>query len=371
MTPTFSVTGVLGIGEVAAGDDVAELIAAAVGSDGLRDGDIVAVSSKIVSKAEGRTLEGVDRDAAIDAETQRTITEWTTARGRSRVVETKHGLVMAAAGVDASNVKPGSVLLLPVDPDASARAIRASLRRLTDARVGVIVTDTAGRAWRQGVTDMAIGAAGVQVIDDYRGQTDSYGNELGVTTVAVADEIAAASELVRAKLSGVPVAIVRGLEQHVLPEDDDGPGAAALVRSPSEDRFRLGTPEAMRAAVTSRRTVTSFTSEPVDPEIVDRALAAAQTAPMFDGTPVQFDVIDSAQARAEIAAHFDGPETALVLSAPVVLVPRSDGSPLGVGAAVENLLVTLAADGIGSAWLPPPDVDAPQNGAIVAGHPAA
>lgn len=368
MTTSLSIVGVTGIGDVQAGDDVSELIAMAIGPDGLRDGDIVTIASKIVSKSEGRLLVGVDRDDAIDSEAVRTVTEWSTPRGRTRIVETKHGFVLAAAGVDASNVQPGSVLLLPVDPDASARAIRDGLRQRTGARVGVIVTDTAGRVWREGVLDMAIGAAGVQVLDDYRGQTDPYGNELAVTTVAIADEIAGATELVRSKLSRVPVAIVRGLERHVLP-NEDGPGAAALVRSAQDDRFRLGTSESMRSAVTARRTVTSFTPAPVDTEIVERAIAAAQTAPTFGDNPPRFEVIDTESARAEIAASLADAEADLVLSAPVVLVPQSAGSALTAGAAVENLLIALAADGIGSAWLPPPDAGSVPFGVIVAGHP--
>ncbi|MFW6203379.1 MAG: coenzyme F420-0:L-glutamate ligase, partial [Actinomycetota bacterium] len=254
---SFTVTGVPGLPEIEPGADLAGLIAAA--APDLRDGDVLAVTSKIVSKAEGRVRTGVDRDDAIDAETVRVVSEWTTPRGRTRVAQTRHGFVLAAAGVDASNVAPGTVALLPEDPDGSARRLRRGLRERLGVAVGVVVTDTAGRPWRDGVVDFAVGAAGVVARDDLRGQRDGYGNELGVTVVAQADEIAAATELVRSKLAGVPVAVVRGLDHLVTA--GDGPGAGVLIRTAEEDRFRLGTPEAMRAAVLARRDVRAFTAE--------------------------------------------------------------------------------------------------------------
>ena len=230
-TRSFSVRGVPGIPEVEPGTDLAALIAGTAGD--LRDGDIVVVTSKIVSKAEGRVVRG-DRQDAIDAETVRVVAR----RGDARIVETRQGLVLAAAGVDASNTPPGTVVLLPEDPDGSARRLRKALNDRRGITVGVIITDTLGRAWRIGQTDTAIGAAGVRPAIDYRGTEDSFGNALEVTLDAVADEIAAAGDLVKGKARQVPVAIVRGLADLVTP--DDGPGATALIRPPAEDMFRLG-----------------------------------------------------------------------------------------------------------------------------------
>lgn len=230
-----------GVGEIAPGTDLAAVVA---GATSLRDGDIVVLTSKVVSKAEGRVREG-DRDAAVSAETVRVVA----ARGPLRIVENRLGLVMAAAGVDASNVEPGVVALLPEDPDASARLLRGALRKRTGAVVGVVISDTAGRAWRTGQTDIAIGAAGVLPSESFAGRTDAYGNELAVTEPAVADELAGAAELASGKLGGRPVVVVRGLAHHVLPADDDGPGAVSLQRPRSQDLFNLGVREAVVAAV--------------------------------------------------------------------------------------------------------------------------
>ncbi|NEC39790.1 coenzyme F420-0:L-glutamate ligase, partial [Streptomyces rubrogriseus] len=201
----YRVWALPGLPEVRPGDDLAKLIAAA--EPALADGDVLLVTSKIVSKAEGRVVEAADREAAIDAETVRVVAR----RGPLRIVENRQGLVMAAAGVDASNTPAGTVLLLPEDPDASARGIREGLRDTLGVDVGVIVTDTFGRPWRAGLTDVAIGAAGVRVLDDLRGGTDAYGNPLGATVVATADELAAAGDLVKGKAAGLPVAVLRGL----------------------------------------------------------------------------------------------------------------------------------------------------------------
>jgi coenzyme F420-0:L-glutamate ligase/coenzyme F420-1:gamma-L-glutamate ligase len=383
--PAFVVRGVAGLPEVESGDDLGTLIAGA--APDLRDGDIVVVTSKIVSKAEGRIVRGVDRDEAIDAETARVVSEWTTPRGRTRIVQTHHGFVLAAAGVDASNVETGTVALLPEDPDGSARRLRATLRDRLGVRVGVVITDTAGRPWRDGLVDFAVGAAGVVARDDLRGRTDGYGNELGVTVVAVADELASATELVRTKLSGVPVAVVRGLGHLVTAED--GPGAAVLIRPADEDRFQLGTPEAMRAAVLERRNVTDFSGEPVDRATIRRAVEAALTAPApHGGVPWRFALVEAAATRqrlcdAMLAAWVDDlradglsePEIAertapgrVLRRAPYLIIPclvteggrhyaagRRDTAErrsfdLAVGAGIENLLIALAAEGLGSHW---------------------
>lgn len=232
-----------GLPEVVPGDDLSTLIADLVTANGgLEDGDVVVVTSKVVSKAEGRVRQAADREAAIREETVREVASRTSPTGVLRIVENRLGLVMAAAGVDASNTPEGTVLLLPEDPDASARAIRARLRDRCGVNVGVVVSDTAGRPWREGQTDFAIGAAGILPLTDLRGSLDTHGREIVVTRTAVVDEIAAASELVRGKAAARPVAVVRGLAVHVT--DDDGPGASALVRPAVEDLFRLGSEEA-------------------------------------------------------------------------------------------------------------------------------
>ncbi|MFD7594903.1 coenzyme F420-0:L-glutamate ligase [Kitasatospora sp. NPDC059812] len=379
---SLQILPVEGLPEIDAGTDLAALLAKA---GEYQDGDILIVTSKIVSKAEGRLLHAADREAAIEAETVRVVAR----RGHARIVENRNGFVMAAAGVDASNTAPGTVLLLPEDPDASARALRGRLQQLTGRRLAVVVTDTFGRPWRNGLTDVAIGAAGLSVLEDHRGRTDSHGNELALTVTATADELAAAADLVKGKTSGVPVAVVRGLGHLVTAEDGDG--TRPLVRSAVDDMFRLGTSEALRQAVTLRRTVRSFTDAPVDPGAVRRAVAAAVTAPApHHTTPWRFVLLETAQARtrlldAMLAAwqrdlrELDGWDDARIArrtargdvlrEAPYLVVPClvMDGShhypdqrraaaeremfTVAAGAAVQNLLVALTGEGYGSAWV--------------------
>jgi coenzyme F420-0:L-glutamate ligase/coenzyme F420-1:gamma-L-glutamate ligase len=231
-----------GIPEITPGTDLVEVISGAVGTS-LQDGDILVVTSKIVSKAEGRVIAADDREDAITAETVRVVASRTTATGHTtRIVENRLGIVSAAAGVDASNTPHGTVLLLPADPDASARALATGLRDLLGVQVAVIVSDTLGRAWREGQTDSAIGAAGMHVFEDMRGQTDAEGRPLVVTMPCVADEIAAAADLVKGKASRMPVAVVRGRAD--LVGALDLPGARSIVREPERDMFRLGADEA-------------------------------------------------------------------------------------------------------------------------------
>jgi len=260
-----------GVGEVRRGDDLADhLLEALPGSavstgstdEGrLADGDIVCVTSKVVSKAEGRTVVG-DRASAIVAETRRLVAR----RGPLQVVVNRLGLTMAAAGVDASNVALGTVLLLPEDPDATARALRATIATRAGANVAVLVTDTAGRAWREGQTDLAIGAAGLQVLDDHVGRVDPYGNTLAVTAPAVADEIAGAAELAAGKLGRRPFAVLRGRPDLVLAPGDDGPGAVALLRPEGADLFGLGSREAVLAALAADDAARPAFGSPADAE---------------------------------------------------------------------------------------------------------
>ncbi|MGI9823676.1 coenzyme F420-0:L-glutamate ligase [Agromyces sp. Marseille-Q5079] len=235
----YSVEGIEGLPEIGRGDDLAAIIVAA---SELEDGDILVVTSKVVSKAEGRVVAATDREQAITDETVRVVATREFPGGVTRIVENRQGIIGAAAGVDASNAPDGTVLLLPVDPDASARALATGIRSLTGRSIGVILSDTLGRPWREGQTDIAIGAAGVHVFDDLRGGTDAAGKPLVVTMPCVADEIASAAELVKGKSAGVPVAVVRGLGRYVGALDL--PGARTIQRPSDRDLFRVGADEA-------------------------------------------------------------------------------------------------------------------------------
>lgn len=258
----LTILGVRGLPDIRPGDDLAALIAA---NAAIRDGDVLVVTSKVVSKAEGRLVaspaEPEQRDVLrrrlIDEQTVRLVAQM----GRTKIVENRLGIVAAAAGIDASNVRVDEIALLPENPDASAEAlVHAFAAR--GVRIGVVITDTQGRAWRNGVTDVAIGAAGIAVLDDHRGGVDAFGNQLVVTQVATGDEMAAAADLVKGKLAGIPVAILRGLDAPGLlsPADEARPaadhrelpppgtrpdplrnGGRALIRPAQEDLFRLGT----------------------------------------------------------------------------------------------------------------------------------
>ncbi len=231
-----------GIGEIVAGDDLARIVGDAIAPHAPTEGDVVVVTSKVVSKAEGRMRQAVDREQAITDETVRVVASRAHPGGVTRIVQDRNGFVMAAAGVDASNTPEGTILLLPVDPDASALALATALRDRFQVAIGVVVSDTFGRPWRAGQTDVAIGAAGLRVIEPLAGSVDTHGRPLVVSAAAVADEIASTAELVAGKTSGRPVTIVRGLGRHVLGLDQ--PGARALVRDADSDMFRLGSAEA-------------------------------------------------------------------------------------------------------------------------------
>jgi coenzyme F420-0:L-glutamate ligase/coenzyme F420-1:gamma-L-glutamate ligase len=408
--PGFTVTGVTGLPEIATGADLAGLITGAVPT--LADGDIVVVTSKIISKAEGRVIQA-DREQAIDKETVRVVAR----RGPARIVETRQGLVLAAAGVDNSNTLPGTVALLPEDPDCSARRLRQALRERAGIAVGVIITDTMGRPWRVGQTDTAIGAAGFMPLRDHRGEADTFGTPLEVTLAAVADEIAAAADLVKGKTMGIPVAVVRGLADLVT--ESDGPGAQALIRPAAEDMFRYGSADVL----TARRTVREFTDAPVDADAVRRAISAAITAPApHHSTPWRFAVLESVAARTALLDDMlaawitdlqgDGftPEQIArrvrrgepLRRAPLIIVPclvaeaahaypderraaaEREMFVVAMGAAVQNLLVALAVEGLGSCWVSSTmfcrpvaaqALDLPRGwepmGAVGVGHPAA
>jgi coenzyme F420-0:L-glutamate ligase/coenzyme F420-1:gamma-L-glutamate ligase len=239
----FSVYALEGIPEIVAGEDLGEILGNALEAGGhrLHHGDIVVVSSKIVSKAEGRILHAADREQAITDETVRIVATREYPGGVTRIVENRLGIVGAAAGVDASNTPDGTVLLLPVDPDASAERLRLALETRFEVAIGVVITDTLGRAWREGQTDVAIGGSNVVLLEDLRGSTDTQGRRLDVTLPAVGDEIASAADLVKRKSAGLPVAIVSGLGHLVVP---GSAGARVLVRPSATDMFRLGTREA-------------------------------------------------------------------------------------------------------------------------------
>lgn len=397
-----------GLPEFRPGDDLAAALAGALTADphGLADGDVVVVTSKVVSKVEGRLVaaprDPEERDALrrrlVDAESVRVVARV----NRTLITVNRLGLVQAAAGVDGSNVDSAELALLPEDPDASAARLARDLGRLTGARVAVVVTDTMGRAWRTGQTDVAIGAAGFRVSVGYGGAVDARGNELLVTDIAVADEIAAAADLAKGKLGARPVAVVRGVGHLLLPHwpgspgDDDGaaPRARDLVRDAATDLFRLGTAEALaqgrREAVPARRSVRRFADAPVDPDALREAVADALTAPApHHSAPVRFvraagaartRLLDAMRTDWEADLRADGhagevlarrlARGDLLRTCPELILPFVDDAAgahdypddrrraceetmftVAGGAAVQSLLVALAARGLGSCWV--------------------
>ncbi|EOM75383.1 coenzyme F420-0:L-glutamate ligase [Rhodococcus rhodnii] len=418
----ITIVPVTGLPEFRPGDNLATILLAALPP--LENGDVLVVTSKAFSKTEGRLVAAPrdpdERDALrrrlVEGESVRVLAR----KGRTLITENRLGIVQAASGVDGSNVESGELALLPEDPDASAARLREAVRAATGVTVAVVVTDTMGRAWRTGQTDVAIGSAGLAVLHAYAGGRDSQGNDLVVTEVAVADEIAAAADLAKGKLGGVPVAVVRGLTLR-----DDGSTAHALVRPGEDDLFHLGTEFAIeqgrREAVLVRRSVREFASAPVDSALITDAVADALTAPAPHHTrPVRFvrlrdrgrrvRLLDAMKHRWEADLRSDGRDAdsiaarvdrgRILYDAPEVVIPFMvpDGAhsypdarrtaaeetmfTVAAGAAVQGLLVALAARGLGSCWIGStifaPDVvrehlDLPEDwnpvGAIAIGYP--
>ena len=398
---SISVMPVPGLPDIQPGDDLASLLEPALnslrwadGSIGLHSGDIVVVTSKIVAKAEGRLVQAQSRDQAIADETVRVVATKNHPGGQTRIVQTQHGLVMAAAGVDASNVDADHIVLLPKDPDASARTLMHALNHGLGRELGVIVTDTMGRPWRMGVTDVAIGTAGIAVLDDHTGRVDKFGRTLEMTVIAIADEIAAAADLVKGKLSDCPVAVVRGLGSYV--SSDSTAAATDLVRPLEDDMFTLGTAEAIaeghRTAAANRRTIRNFTDAHVPDSSLIAAVEAAITAPSpHHTTPWQFLILRDEPIRAALLQEMtnrwvqdlratEGIDDAAIgkriargevlRKAPVLVLgflelggaahiypdaarnaAERDLFMVAGGAAMQNLMVALAADGLGSAWI--------------------
>jgi coenzyme F420-0:L-glutamate ligase len=329
----FSVHPVPGLPEFAPGDDLADAIATAAAW--IADGDVVVVTSKVVSKVEGRLVPvapGEDRELArqraIDAESVRVVAR----RGPLRIVETRHGWVVAAAGIDASNVAGNALVLLPEDADASARRIRQRLGELLGVDVAVVVSDTFGRTWREGLTDVAVGAAGIVALTDHRGAVDAHGNTLETTQVAVVDELAAAADLVKGKLAGVPVAVVRGLPV-ARPAGDDSdtdPGTRPLVRLGPGDLFPYGS----RDLVASREPVADLVPRDGEREAVAEAFRIASAA-----LP-EFPVVLRHGGEGDGVVDVHLPDRPTVTSA------------LNLGALLGAVIVQLHADGWRTRWEP-------------------
>lgn len=369
-----------GIPEIKPGDDLPSILARELGTAGVRTRDIVAVSQKIVSKAEGMMVEaGVAGKASwVHEEATRIVAT----RGDLIIAETHHGFVCANAGVDASNVAEGFLTLLPEDPDASAERIRKKILGRANAKVGVVVTDTFGRPWRRGVVDIAIGTSGLPALIDLRGTPDAHGRELESTVVAFADQVAASAGLVMGKADQIPAAIIRGLR----PTETESP-ATEIVRPPEEDLFRWGAME----GISGRRTIRAFGEGPVPREAIEEAVRAACTAPAPHHTrPWMFIALEEGLARERLLRAMedawrrdlaaDGTDleevqqrisrsrevlgSAATLIVPLVRTTGAHAYPdgdrqaaerqmflLSTGAAVENLLLGIHAQGLGAAWV--------------------
>ena len=376
---SVEVIPVRGMPEVAPGDDLAQLLAQRLRDLRPREGDVVVVTQKIVSKAEGRVVAETDRASTIERETVRVVAR----RDDLVIVETRHGFVCANAGVDASNMAPGLLGLLPEDPDGSARSLSDALgRALGVPGLPVIVSDTFGRPWREGLLDVAIGVAGMPALVDLRGGRDRAGRELEATVLALADQIAAAAGAVMAKTAGIPAALVRGIE--APPGDGSG---RDLVRAAADDLFRESPLQALHA----RRTIRAFGSGDVPRRALEEAIRAACAAPAPHHTrPWSFVVLASQPARRlflnaiadawredlrgdgttqDVIERRIARSDEVLGAAAILIVPfvRFDGAHpypdaeragaeremflLSGGAAIQNLLLALHAQAIASCWI--------------------
>jgi coenzyme F420-0:L-glutamate ligase/coenzyme F420-1:gamma-L-glutamate ligase len=371
MTATLLVVPLAGLPEVRPGDDLARLLLDAVRAAGLElaDGDVLAVTSKVVAKAEGRLVplpadpaerERVHREA-VAAETVRVVAR----RDRLVIAETRQGLVGANALVDASNAGGDALVLLPRDPDAAAARLRAAVEALDGHEVAVVITDTLGRPWRLGQTDVAVGLAGMGALEDWRGRPDADGRLLEVTEVAVADEVAAAADLVKGKASRVPAALLRGVPR---PKGDGK--ARDLVRPPAEDLFRTaGTAADLLAFLEAPAPPAGFLPDPVEQAAWRRAAAAAAAVALPGGARLRVVEAATAAARARLLAGVaaaGGASPALLAGAPLLLVPclapsgragsreasAAVGLELAAGGALATMLLGLHAQSLQAVFVP-------------------
>jgi coenzyme F420-0:L-glutamate ligase / coenzyme F420-1:gamma-L-glutamate ligase len=352
-----SVIALPGLPEVRAGDDLVRLLLDGIEAAGerLRDGDVLAVTSKVVAKAEGRQVplpaEEAERERirreTVAAETVRVVAR----RGSLVIAETRHGLVGANALIDASNAGGDALVPLPEDPDASAARLRDALAAATGADLAVVVTDTLGRPWRLGQTDVAVGLAGMGALADYRGRRDGDGRVLEVTETAVPDEVAAAADLVKGKLARVPAALLRGVAR------PPGDGRASdLVRPAADDLFRTaGAPEELLAFLEGAGRPAALRPDPVDPALVDRAIQAATVAVPWPAPPLVRIASAAARERWQAATRPEAELAAMAALAPVLLVPcRAGDGPAGelaAGAFTQALLLALRAQGMAAVWI--------------------
>jgi len=375
VTPTLTVVPLPGLPEVRPGDDLARLLIDALTRAGceLADGDVLAVTSKVVAKAEGRLVplpadeagRAAVRAAAVAGETVRVLAR----RGELVIAETRTGVVGANALVDASNAGGDRLVLPPLDPDASAERLRARLHAETGRRLAVVVTDTLGRPWRLGQTDAAIGLAGMAALADQRGRPDDDGRTLEVTETAVPDEVAAAADLVKGKTGRVAAALLRGVPW------PSGPAGSArdLVRPAADDLFRVAAgPPGLLALLEPSGGTRRFAPDPVDPAAVERAVRTTAAAPLPHRAPVlrvvEVSSVGGRRARYLEALEQAGEEVDRLTAAPVLLVPcLAPGGPpryrdarrrdaeqaaalLAVGGALGALLLALHAEGLGATW---------------------